>query len=85
MGVIRFIFIFIVAYLIISLITRYVIPFILRLFFRYISNKSRNRYYRDKNRESRKEGEIKVDYTPRPDKKIDKDSGEYVDYEEVDE
>ncbi len=85
MGVIRFIFIFIVAYLAISLITRYVIPVILRLFFRYISNKSRNQYSGGRDRVRRKEGEVKIDYAPGSDKKIDKDSGEYVDYEEVDE
>ncbi len=84
MGFVRFVVIFIVAYLLISLITRYVIPVILRLFFRYMSNRSRNRHFKNRTKGNRKEGEVKIDYAPGKSKRIDKDTGEYVDYEEVD-
>ncbi len=32
----------------------------------------------------KKEGEINIDYMPKKKKVVDKDSGDYVDYEEVD-
>ena len=41
------------------------------------TNENRKRY-------SKKEGEVTIDYMPESDKKVQKDSGDYVDYEEVD-
>lgn len=48
-------------------------------------SKKNNTYFRS-NREKkhfRKEGDVKVDFAPKRNKKIDKNSGEYIDYEEV--
>ena len=35
------------------------------------------------NKSSKKEGEVTIDYLPESDKKVQKDKGKYVDYEEV--
>ncbi|MEA1897298.1 MAG: DUF4834 domain-containing protein [Bacteroidota bacterium] len=35
------------------------------------------------NKSSKKEGEVTIDYLPEADKKVQKDKGDYVDYEEV--
>ena len=35
-------------------------------------------------KDSKKEGEVTIDYMPESDKKVQKNSGDYVDYEEVD-
>ena len=48
-------------------------------------SKNSNSYFRS-NREKkhfRKEGDVKVDFAPKRNKIIDKNSGEYIDYEEV--
>ncbi len=84
-GLIRFIVIFLLVYLLISLFTRYIFPFILRLFFSRMGKRYRERYDRRSGNKTKKEGEVKIDYVPRRSKKIDKDSGEYIDYEELDE
>lgn len=31
----------------------------------------------------RKEGDVTIDFTPKKNKKVDKENGEYIDYEEV--
>jgi hypothetical protein len=31
----------------------------------------------------RKEGEVNIDFAPKKNKKVDKENGEYIDYEEV--
>jgi len=35
------------------------------------------------NKSSKKEGEVTIDYVPESDKKVQKNSGDYVDYEDV--
>lgn len=87
MGLIKFALIFFLFYFLFSLFSRYVLPFVVRLLFRRMSNRVRGDYDR-KMRDQRKkerEGEVIIRYKPGEDNKIiTKDDGEYVDYEELD-
>ena len=44
------------------------------------STDGQNQFYNNKRK---KEGEVTIDYAPKKEKNIDKDNGDYVDYEEV--
>ena len=86
MGLIRFAIIFFLVYFLISLFSRYVLPFVLRFFFRRMSDRVRRDYenkMREKNNRER-EGEVTIRYRPGENKIITKDDGEYIDYEELD-
>ncbi|MCB2221783.1 MAG: DUF4834 family protein [Bacteroidetes bacterium] len=77
MQLLRTILIIIIAYYLIKLFMRYVMPLLLRYFIR----KSQKQYQQTEQRQ-RKNGEIHIDYTQ--EKKGSTDSlGEYVDYEEI--
>jgi hypothetical protein len=86
MGLIRFVIVFFLAYFLISLFSRYVLPFVLRFFFRRMSDRVRREFenkMREKNKKER-EGEVTIRYRPGDNKIITKDDGEYVDFEELD-
>ena len=68
--------------LIIFFIVYYLIRFVSYLFQPSKSDSSSANENRKKS--SKKEGDITIDYVPKSDKKVQKDSGDYVDYEEVD-
>ena len=71
-GLFRTILILIIIYLLVKLVARFLFP--------SSSNKSTGDIPR------KKEGDITIHFDKRTDKKMfDKDSGEYVDYEDVDE
>ena len=71
-GLLRTILILIVFYFVVKLVAKFLFP--------PSSNNSTN------NIPKRKEGDITIHFDNRKDKKMfDKDSGEYVDYEDVDE
>jgi len=72
-GLFRILLIFLVAY--------YLFRFLSYLFKPSGSNSTSGR--RNMNKSSKKEGEITIDYLPESDKKVQKDNGDYVDYEEV--
>jgi hypothetical protein len=85
-GLIRFIIIFFLVYFLISLFTRYVLPFAVRLLFRRMSDRVRKNHDRQVKERKRKEreGTVTIRFKPGVDKKITPGSGEYVDYEEID-
>ena len=85
-GLIRFAVIFFLAYFLISLFTRYVLPFVMRFLFNRMSAKVRGDYERQMREKRRKEreGEITIRYRPGKDKTFTPTDGEYVDYEELD-
>lgn len=85
-GLARFIFIFFLVYFVFSLISRYVLPFIMRFFFRRMSDNVRRDYEREMNEKRRREseGEVTIRYKPGDKKIVTKDDGEYIDYEELD-
>ena len=73
-GLFRILIIFFVVY--------YLIRFVSYLFKPSRSDSSSAN--ENRKRDSNKEGDITIDYVPKSDKKVQKDSGDYVDYEEVD-
>lgn len=48
----------------------------------YIGKRSKFNHHNRRN-DSRKEGEINIDYMPQKDKKFNKNDGEYVNYKDV--
>jgi hypothetical protein len=83
-GLIRFVLIVILIYLVFILIMRYIMPFVLRLFVRRMANKTRKQYEQQAKGNEKKKGEVTIDYAPKTNKKIDKDTGDYVPFEEID-
>jgi hypothetical protein len=78
MAVLRFLLIFFLVIFIIS----YIIRVLLRVFFKRMES---NFNQQQQGRNSRPEGDVSVSKPPKHDKLVDKDVGDYVDYEEVDE
>jgi hypothetical protein len=83
---IRLIIIFLLVYFFISLASRYILPGLLRFFFRLMSNRVRREYERNVHEKKKKEreGEVIIRYKGGTRKRITPDDGDYVDYEEVD-
>lgn len=75
MAVLRFLLIF---FLVIFLIS-YIIRILARIFFRRMASD----FNQQQGRKSRPEGDVSVSPPPKHDKMVDKDVGDYVDYEEV--
>jgi len=78
MALIRLILILLVIYLVIKIVAR----FLLRSF---VKNVNRNFEDQQKKYRKEKEGDVTINAKPRGNKKIDKDEGVYVDYEELEE
>lgn len=78
MALVRFLFILLIIYFIIRIFTRYVLRF-------YLNNMQR-KYENQQNQYNKKrEGDVTINTKPNKTKKIDKDEGDYVDFEEIDE
>lgn len=84
-GFIRFLLIVLLVYLIASLFLRYIFPWILRLFLKRMSEKTRKHYEQGNPGTTRKKGDVSINYKPKTKKVIDKETGEYIPFEEVDE
>ncbi|MBN2349362.1 MAG: hypothetical protein JXJ22_11015 [Bacteroidales bacterium] len=81
MGLLRTLLIIFLIYYIGRLFARYIMPFLLR---NYIKNQMGNTSSQYQNRnQSKREGQVTVDYQPKKEKQIKKDKGDYIDYEEV--
>ena len=72
----RFLLILFVIYFIVKIFTR----FILQRFFKKVQTNFENQ---QNQYQKKKEGDVTVNTKPDKNKKIDKDEGDYVDYEEV--
>lgn len=77
-GFFRTVLILLAIYYTYKFLTRYVFPLMLKNYINKVNNnqKSKNEFQRD-------EGDITIRYRKKQDKKVDKDKGEYVDYEEI--
>ena len=66
--------------------SRYVLPFVMRFFFRRMSDRVKRDYEKKMHEKRRREreGEVTIRYRPDKGKIVSKDKGEYVDYEELD-
>ncbi|MBN1414136.1 MAG: DUF4834 family protein [Bacteroidales bacterium] len=84
MGFIRLILLFIVIYLLIRIIMRYVVPVVFGNYMNRKMDEFSNPYNKQQNAHSkRKEGEVTVDTHSHREPRKQKDRGEYIDYEEV--
>ncbi|WP_299581842.1 hypothetical protein [uncultured Sunxiuqinia sp.] len=75
-GFFRTLFVFVVIYYLIKLLTKYVLPL-------FISQPKQHRDFREP-RPSKPEGEVTIEKNQYNNGRIPKDEGEYVDFEEVD-
>ncbi len=82
MGLLRTIAILIIIYYVGKLFTRYIAPIFLRNYVKKMTDQARQNQNFQKEK-SKKEGEVTVDSKPSSGKKVDKDVGDYVDFEEV--
>ena len=80
MQLLRTILIIIIVYYLFRLFARYVMPWIAR----YFIQRSMKGFEQQRQKQSRKNGEINIDYSPGKKGSLD-NLGEYVDYEEIDE
>lgn len=76
MALVRFLLILFIIYFIIKIFTRY----ILGSFFKKMQGNFENQ---QNNRNNRKEGDVIIKTQPKGGKKIDKEEGDYIDYEEI--
>jgi hypothetical protein len=85
-GLIKFALVFFLIYFLFSLLSRYVLPFLVRLLARRMSDRVRGDYEKKmyQQRKKEREGEVVIRYKPGKDKIITRDDGEYIDYEELD-
>jgi len=87
MALLRYIVIFLVIYYGIKLLSRVLMPFILKYLFKRAGQNMHNQFGSNQQVEQKEEGEVTIQYNS--DKKSGKhpkgdDSGEYVDFEELD-
>ncbi len=75
-GMARFLLILFVIFFIVRIFTRYVLR-------RYFSKMQQNFEDQQQQYQNKKEGDVTINTKPNSSKKIDKDEGDYVDYEEV--
>ncbi len=81
-GLLKFIFIFLLIFYGLKLITRFVVPFFAK---RYMKKMQKDLYNQQHQRSNKKanEGDVIIESHPKNGKKFDKDVGEYIDYEEI--
>jgi hypothetical protein len=84
MGFIRTILFFIIAYYLVKIITRYLLPVLFGNYMNRKMNDFSNQYTgQQHNTTKKKEGEVTVDHQSGPKSQKRKDQGEYVDFEEI--
>ena len=77
-GIARFLLILFIIFFIVRIFTRYI-------FRSYVKNMQQNFGNHQNKNNSRKDGDVTINTKPNQGKKFDKDEGDYVDYEELDE
>ncbi len=78
MALVRFLLILFLIYFIVRIFTRYILR-------SYFKNAQRNFENQQNKYNQKKEGDVTINTKPSKGKKIDKDEGDYVDFEELDE
>jgi archaellum component FlaG (FlaF/FlaG flagellin family) len=76
MALIKFVLILFVIFFLIRVFARYVLR-------SYVKNMQRNFNDRQNQQSQKKEGDVTINTKPQKEKKIDRDEGDYVDYEEI--
>jgi hypothetical protein len=77
-GFFRTILILLAVYYLYKFFTKFLFPLLLK---RYVNKVAGNR--QQNSQFERRNGDVTIKYNNKKDKKVDKDKGEYVDYEEV--
>jgi hypothetical protein len=87
MSLLRLILILFIVFYFIRLVTRFILP---SLFYNYMDDKMKeftSRQKKQREREQmqakRREGEVKIDYSPKDGQKHKPSNGDYVDYVEI--
>lgn len=76
MALIKFVLILFVIFFLIRVFARYVLR-------SYVKNMQSNFNDRQNQQSQKKEGDVTINTKPQKEKKIDRDEGDYVDYEEI--
>ena len=87
MGLIKFLIIFAAIYYGFKLISRFVFPFLIQYLFKKTRQNMQDQFDANQGQNDKEEGEITIKYAEKKkpgDHKKDNDSGEYIDFEEVD-
>ncbi|MEN8187388.1 MAG: DUF4834 family protein [Bacteroidota bacterium] len=84
-GFLRTILIIMLIYYGLKIVGRYLFPVFFKKMVKNVEKKVREQQGYQESEDKIKEGETVIDKKPRPNKESNKNVGEYVDYEEVDE
>ena len=82
-GLLRIIFIFGIIYIIYRFLTRYLFPLLLGNFVNRHMNQTFGEEPNKNKGKTRREGEVTIDNIPETKKNYPKNTGEYVDFEEI--
>jgi hypothetical protein len=82
-GLLRVIFVFAIVYMVIRFLTRHLFPLFLGNFVNRKMSEMQDQQQAYYNKQQKREGEVSIDVKPDKKKKFSKDSGEYVDFEEI--
>ncbi len=83
-GLIKTIFIILTIYFVVKVVGRIVIPFLLGGFVKKVNNQVRQQQEEAlRQKKTKKDGEVTVNYSPKKEKNFGKDDGDYVDFEEI--
>jgi sortase (surface protein transpeptidase) len=84
-GLLRVFLIFALVYLVLKILFRYIFPVLLTKFIsrkmKEMTKKAQNFQNQQQNRKN--VGEVTIEYEPSAKKQFSKDSGEYIDFEEI--
>jgi hypothetical protein len=82
-GLLRIIFIFGIIYIIYRFLTRYLFPLLLGNFINHKMSQMNGDFQRGKREKPQREGEIIIEKVPDKKKHYTKNTGDYVDFEEI--
>ena len=82
-GLLRVIFVFAIVYMAIRFLTKLLFPMLLGTYVNKKMSDMNSQQQAYKNAQKKREGEVTIDAKPENKKKYSKDSGEYVDFEEI--
>jgi hypothetical protein len=83
MGLLRTLLVIVTFYYLFKIISRYVMPFLLKRFINKMQNKAQQQQ-NSHQQSNMKEGETIIDRKPQKEGQSNNSVGEYVDYEEID-
>ena len=82
-GLLRLIFVFAIVYMVIRFFTRHIFPLLLGTYVNKKMSEMHQNKQANSSSQKKREGEVNIDVKPESNKRYPKDSGEYVDFEEI--